>query len=29
MGETQIEADKRVIGQRIALLREQLKTIDK
>ena len=28
MGETQIEADKRVIGQRIALLREQLKTID-
>ena len=28
-GETQIEADKRVIGQRIALLREQLKTIDK
>ena len=29
MGETQIEADKRVIGQRIALLREQLKAIDK
>ena len=29
MGETQIEADKRVIGQCIALLREQLKTIDK
>ena len=29
MGETQIETDKRVIGQRIALLREQLKTIDK
>ena len=29
MGETQIEADKRGIGQRIALLREQLKTIDK
>ena len=29
MGETQIEADKRVIGQRIALLCEQLKTIDK
>ena len=29
MSETQIEADKRVIGQRIALLREQLKTIDK
>ena len=29
MGETQIEADKRVIGQRIALLREQLKVIDK
>ena len=29
MGETQIEADKRVIGQRIALLREQLKIIDK
>ena len=29
MGETQIEADKRIIGQRIALLREQLKTIDK
>jgi GTP-binding protein HflX len=29
MGETQIEADKRVIGQRIALLRDQLKTIDK
>lgn len=28
-GETQIEADKRVIGQRIALLREQLKTIDR
>ena len=28
MGETQIEADKRVIGQRIALLREQLKSID-
>ena len=29
MGETQIEADKRVVGQRIALLREQLKSIDK
>ena len=29
MGETQIEADKRVIGQRIALLREELKKIDK
>ena len=29
MGETQIEADKRVIGQRIALLREDLKRIDK
>ena len=29
MGETQIEADKRVIGQRIALLREDLKKIDK
>ena len=29
MGETQIEADKRVIGQRNALLREQLKSIDK
>ena len=29
MGETQIEADKRAIGQRIALLREQLKSIDK
>ena len=29
MGETQIEADKRVIGQRIALLREQLKVIDR
>ena len=28
-GETQIEADKRIIGQRIALLREQLKAIDK
>ena len=28
-GGTKIEADKRVIGQRIALLREQLKTIDK
>lgn len=28
-GETQIEADKRVIGQRIALLREELKKIDK
>lgn len=28
MGETQIEADKRVIGQRIALLREELKRID-
>ena len=28
MGETQIEADKRVIGQRIALLREQQKMID-
>ena len=29
MGETQIEADKRVIGQRIALLREELKRIDR
>ena len=29
MGETQIEVDKRVIGQRIALLREELKRIDK
>ncbi len=29
MGETQIEADKRIIGQRIALLREELKKIDK
>ncbi|MCI6324649.1 MAG: GTPase HflX [Paludibacteraceae bacterium] len=29
MGETQIEADKRIIGQRIALLREDLKKIDK
>jgi GTP-binding protein HflX len=29
MGETQIEADKRIIGQRIALLREELKRIDK
>ena len=29
MGESQIEADKRIIGQRIALLREQLKTIDR
>lgn len=29
MGETQIEADKRVIGQRIALLRDELKKIDK
>ena len=29
MGETQIEADKRVIGQRIALMREDLKKIDK
>ena len=29
MGETQIEADKRVIGQRIALLREDLKRIDR
>lgn len=29
MGETQIEADKRVIGQRIVLLREELKKIDK
>lgn len=28
MGETQIEADKRVIGQRISLLREELKRID-
>lgn len=28
-GETQIEADKRIIGQRIALLREDLKRIDK
>lgn len=28
-GETQIEADKRIIGQRIALLREELKRIDK
>ncbi|MBR3408511.1 MAG: GTPase HflX [Paludibacteraceae bacterium] len=29
MGETQIEADRRIIGQRIALLREDLKRIDK
>ena len=29
MGETQIEADKRIIGQRIALLREDLRKIDK
>ncbi len=29
MGETQIEADKRIIGQRIALLREDLKKIDR
>lgn len=29
MGETQIEADKHIIGQRIALLREELKKIDK
>lgn len=29
MGETQIEADKRIIGQRIALLREELRKIDK
>ena len=28
-GETQIEADKRIIGNRIALLREELKKIDK
>lgn len=28
-GETQMEADKRIIGQRIALLREELKKIDK
>ena len=28
-GETQIEADKRIIGQRIALLREELKKIDR
>ena len=28
-GETQIEADKRIIGSRIALLREELKRIDK
>ncbi len=28
-GETQIEADKRIIGQRIALLREELKRIDR
>ena len=28
-GETQIEADKRIIGQRIALLKEELKKIDK
>lgn len=28
-GETQIEADKRIIGQRIALLREDLKRIDR
>lgn len=28
-GETQIEADKRIIGHRIALLREELKRIDK
>ena len=29
MGETQIEADKRIIGQRIALLRDDLKRIDR
>ena len=29
MGETQIEADKRIIGQRIALLRDELKKIDR
>lgn len=29
MGETQIEADKRIINQRIALLREELKKIDR
>ena len=29
MGETQIEADRRIIGQRIALLREDLKRIDR
>ena len=28
-GETQIEADKRIIGQRIALLRDELKRIDR
>lgn len=28
-GETQMEADKRIIGQRIALLRDELKKIDK
>lgn len=28
-GETQIEADRRIIGQRIALLREELKKIDR
>lgn len=28
-GETQIEADRRIIGQRIALLRDQLKSIDR
>ena len=28
-GETQMEADKRIIGQRIALLREELKKIDR
>ncbi len=28
-GETQIEADKRIIGQRIALLRDELKKIDR
>ena len=28
-GETQIEADKRIIGQRISLLREELKRIDR
>lgn len=28
-GETQIEADRRIIGQRIALLREELKRIDR